>query len=237
MKVIAQRIEKAGGWRVREFVWPLAIASLLTISLAMIFLAAPREATMGDVQRIVYLHVAVAWCGLMGCVAMGVAAAGHLWRRGSNWDHWSQAAGEIGWLCSTLTLATGSLWAREAWGTWWTWEPRLTATLILWLAFAGYFLVRSSIEDPQRRARLAAVLAVVSLADVPLIVMATRWFRGMHPVTPEMDPRMRLTLLVSVVCFTALFGWLATIRRRQLALAERVLSLEQSKQGSIRWEL
>lgn len=206
---------------------PMAsIATLLAVALTMIFLWAPREATMGDVQRIVYLHVAVAWCGLLGCVAMGGMAALYLVRRERRWDHGSQAAGEVGWLCLTLTLATGSLWAHEAWNTWWTWEPRLTASLILWVVFAGYFLIRASLDDPERRARVAAVLAIVSLADVPLVVMATRWFRGMHPVTPEMDPRMRATLLVSAVAFTALFVWLTVVRARQLGLAARVAAVE-----------
>jgi len=212
------------------------IAALTSVALVMIFLWAPREITMGDVQRIVYLHVAVAWCGLLGCVAMGLMATMYLVHRRPGWDHGSQAAGEVGWLCTTLTLVTGSLWAHEAWNTWWTWEPRLTASLILWVVYAGYFLVRSSIEDPQRRARVGAVLAIVSMADVPMVVMATRWFRGMHPVSPEMDPSMRWTLLVSVVAFTCLFSWLAVVRRKQLSLAGRVLSLEQQSEGVVRWE-
>lgn len=205
----------------------VGVAALLAACGAMIFLFAPREITMGDVQRIVYLHVAVAWCGLAGCVAMGLAAVAYLARRNPAWDRWSQAAGELGWLCSTLTLATGSLWAHEAWNTWWTWEPRLTASLVLWTVFAGYFLVRTSIEDAQRRARLSAVLAILALADVPLVIMATRWFRGMHPVTPEMDPQMRIVLLLSIISFSALFILLVVLRKEQLELAARVLSREQ----------
>ena len=205
----------------------LGVALVLAVCGWMIFLFAPREITMGDVQRIVYLHVAVAWCGLAGCVAMGLAAAAYLARRSPAWDHWSQAAGELGWLCSTLTLVTGSLWAHEAWNTWWTWEPRLTASLVLWIVFAGYFLVRGSIEDPQRRARLSAVLAILAMADIPLVIMATRWFRGIHPVTPEMDPRMRLVLLTTVFGFTALFVLLTVLRKGQLDLAASVASLER----------
>ncbi len=205
----------------------VGVAALLAACGWMIFLFAPREITMGDVQRIVYLHVAVAWCGLAGCVAMGLAAVAYLARRNPTWDRWSQAAGELGWLCSTLTLATGSLWAHEAWNTWWTWEPRLTASLVLWTVFAGYFLVRASIEDAQRRARLSAVLAILALADVPLVIMATRWFRGMQPVTPEMDPRMRIVLLLSIISFSSLFILLAVLRKEQLELAARVLSREQ----------
>ena len=212
---------------IRALAVGLAVAALLALTGWMIFVFAPREATMGDVQRIVYLHVSVAWCGLAGAVAMGLTAAAYLIRRTAAWDRWSQAAAEIGWLCATLTLVTGSLWAHKAWNTWWTWEPRLTAMLVLWIVLAGYFLLRTSIEDVQRRARLSAVLAILALADIPMIIMATRWFRGMHPVTPQMDPRMRVVLLTSLVTFTALFVLLTVLRKRQLDLAARVASLEQ----------
>lgn len=215
--------------------WVVALALVLALGGViagwLIFSIAPREISMGDVQRIVYLHVAVAWCGLAGCVAMGLAAGAYLATSDSRWEHWSSAAGEVGWLCATLTLVTGSLWAHEAWNTWWTWEPRLTASLILWLAFAGRALVRASIEDDRRRARIAAVLSIVALADVPLVLLATRWFRGMHPVTPEMDPRMRIALLASVVCWTLLFAMLAVLRRNQLRVSERITLLEDS--GSV----
>lgn len=202
------------------------VACLVLLSVFMIFFVAPTEATMGDVQRIVYLHVAVAWCGLASCLAMGSCGAAYLARRRLEWDYWSQAAGEVGWLCATLTLITGSAWAHEAWGTWWTWEPRLTSSLVLWIIYAGIFLVRSSVEDPHHRARISGVLAVIGMSDVPLVLMATRWFRGVHPVTPEMDPRMKWVLLASVISFTALFAYLAVQRRRQLELAERAAQLE-----------
>jgi heme exporter protein C len=97
---------------------------------------------------------------------------------------------------------------------------------VLWIVYAGLFLVRSSIDDPYRRARIVGVLAVVGMSDVPLVLMATRWFRGVHPVTPEMDPRMSQVLLVSVVSFTALFAYLVVQRRRQLETTERTAQLE-----------
>jgi heme exporter protein C len=143
------------------------------------------------------------------------------------WDHWFQAANEIGWLCSGLTLATGALWAREAWGSCWEWEPRLTTAFILWAIYSGILLVRSGLEDPHRRARVGAVLAVLGGLDVPLVVMATRWFRGLHPVAPEMTPLMRLTLLISVVGFTVFFVWLAGWRRAQLDLESRTAELQR----------
>jgi heme exporter protein C len=202
------------------------VLMLVPLAIALIFWYAPTEDTMGDVQRIVYLHVSVAWCGLAGCLSMGACGALYLIRRNLAWDHWSQACGEVGWLGATLTLVTGSLWAHEAWGVWWTWEPRLTFSLVLWLIFAGIFLVRSSVEDSARRARLGAVLAVLGAGDAPLVFMATRWFRGVHPVAPEMDARMRLVLLIAVVSFSALFLRLCLLRRRQLEMAERVEALE-----------
>lgn len=204
------------------------IGCLMAVTMWAIFVFAPSESSMGDVQRIVYLHVAVAWCGLAGCLVMGAAGAGYLISRNAAWDSWSQAAGEVGWLCSTLTLITGSLWAHEAWNTWWTWEPRLSSSLILWMFYGGCFLVRSGIEDPDRRRRISAVLAIIALADVPLVIMATRWFRGIHPIAPDMDPRMRTVLLISVVSFTALFAWLAASRRGQLVLAARLARRERA---------
>jgi heme exporter protein C len=181
---------------------------------------------MGDVQRILYLHVSVAWCGLACCLVMAVCAAMFLVRRRLEWDQWSQAAAEVGWLCSTLTLLTGSAWAHEAWGTWWTWDPRLTSSLILWIIYSGIILVRGSIEDPYRRGRLGGVLAIVGFSDVPLVIMATRWFRGVHPVTPEMDWSMRCVLWACVLIFMGLFTHLIVRRRRQLGLVERVAQLE-----------
>jgi heme exporter protein C len=199
---------------------------IFVLSTVLVFFVAPTEATMGDVQRILYVHVSVAWCGLASCVAMGICAAMYLARRRLAWDHWSQAAAETGWLCTTLTLVTGSAWAHEAWGTWWTWDPRLTSSLILWLIYSGIILLRGSVEDPHRRARLGGVLALVGVTDVPLVIMATRWFRGVHPVSPEMDLQMRMVLLATVVCFTALFASLIMQRRRLLELSERAAELE-----------
>ena len=196
------------------------VAALLAGATWMICCFAPTERSMGHAQRIVYVHVAVAWFGLLGFLVMAASGIGYLARRDLNWDHWFQAAGELGWLGCGLTLATGSLWAHEAWGTWWEWDPRLTSAFILWLIYSGILLVRGSLEDPHQRARIGAILAVLGAVDIPLVVMATRWFRGLHPVSPQMEPAMRLTLLASVVAFTVLFAWLAICRRRQLQLRQ-----------------
>jgi heme exporter protein C len=205
-----------------------AASAMLCLAMTLIFLVAPREATMGEVQRIVYLHVAMAWCSLVSIIVVGGCGAGYLYRRDLRWDCWAQAAAEVGWLCNLLTLVTGSLWAHEAWNTWWTWEPRLTTTLILWIIFSGNLLLRCNLKEPHLRARLGSVLGLLGLADVPLIVMATRWFRGMHPVAPEMDATMRGTLLFSALSFALFFALLVIWRRHQVALAIRLDGLERN---------
>ena len=205
-----------------------AVICLLCTSLGLVFFVAPTEATMGDVQRILYLHVSVAWCGLVGCIAMGLCGGIYLRRGQLSWDFWSQASGEVGWLCTTLTLLTGSAWAHEAWGTWWTWEPRLTSSLLLWIIYAGVFMVRSSIDDPRRRGRIGALLAILAVIDVPLIFMATRWFRGIHPVSPEMEPAMRVALVTAVVAFSVLCTYLVVRRQHLIALAECAAEIDES---------
>ncbi len=203
-------------------------AGLVPIALAVVFFVAPTEPTIGQAQRIVYVHVAVAWLALAGFIVMAAGGGMYLLRRDLAWDHWARAAAELGWLCCTLTLVTGSLWAHAAWNTWWTWDPRLTTSFVLWTMYCGYLLVRGSAEDPHRSARFGAVLAIVGLLDVPLVVIATRWFRGIHPTSPQMEPRMRLALLISIVSFTAFFALLLVLRQTQLR-AENLLSHLDSK--------
>ena len=202
--------------------WGVALAGLMAAAVVAIFVVAPTEQTMGNAQRILYVHVAVAWCAIAGFLVTAATGIAYLVRRDLAWDHWSQAAAESGWICGALTLATGSLWAHTAWGTWWTWEPRLTATFVLWAIYSGYLIVRGSVEDRHRRARLGAVVAVLGAVDLPMMFMATRWFRGMHPASPSLEPRMRLVLLVCVVSFTALVATLVARRRRNCVGGFRV---------------
>jgi heme exporter protein C len=158
---------------------------------------------------------------------MAACGVAYLARRNLRWDHAYQAAAELGWLSCGLTLATGSLWAHEAWGTWWVWDPRLTTSFILWLIYSGILLVRAGLDDAHQRARVGAILGVLGVVDIPLVVMATRWFRGLHPVAPRMEPVMRITLLITVVAFTTLFVWLAACRRRQLQLSHSLDTLRR----------
>ncbi len=212
----------------QKTIWASLAGGLMSAAFVAIFFLAPTEQSMGAVQRILYVHVSVAWLALLGLVASAATGCVYLLRRDLIWDHWSQAAAELGWLCATLTLVTGSLWASEAWNTWWTWDPRLTTAFVLWLIYSGYLLIRSNVEDPHARARVGAVVAIVGVLDVPLVVMATRWFRGIHPVAPEMEPMMRGVLFFSAFSFASFFGLLLFLRRKQLRQESLITALERA---------
>lgn len=200
----------------------LLILSALLAALAFV----PSEETMGNVQRILYIHVAVAWFGLLACIVMGACSVVYLIKRSLEWDVASHAANEIGWLCSSLTLITGSLWARAAWGTWWTWEPRLTSAFLLWAIYSSCLMVRRSMHEPRSRARIAGALSILGALDVPLIIVATRMFRGMHPESPDMEPAMLYTLLLNAAAFTGFFTLLFNRRRMQLISENLMNKLE-----------
>lgn len=205
----------------------LLVAGCIVAAMLGVFAVAPTEETMGHVQRILYIHVATAWCGLASFLFMAACGLIFLLRRDLDWDDWARAAAELGWLCCGLTLVTGSLWARAAWNTWWTWDPRLTTTLILWAVYSGAIILRGSIDDPYRRARVAAIVAILGSIDIPMLSMATVWFRGMHPAPPQMAPVMRAVMLLTVVGFTGIFVLLLLRRRLQISLQRVVASLEQ----------
>ena len=200
-------------------------AAAVAASVAAIFLVAPIERTMGAAQRIIYVHVPCAWLALAGFLIAAAAGAMHLRRRDLAWDAWAQAAAELGWVFCTLALLTGSLWARSAWNAWWTWDPRLTTAAILWVLYAGCFLVRAGVDDPLRRARLGAVVAILGAIDVPLVFVAARWFRGIHPASPTLEPRMRVVLLLNVLAFVFLFAALLAWRRNRLLHARLLETL------------
>ena len=204
------------------------VASAVVLPLATIIGLAPTEETMGHAQRVLYVHVSVAWLALVGFIVVAAAGGLYLLRRDLWWDRWAQAVAEIGWLCSCLTLVTGSLWAHSAWGTWWTWDPRLVTSFILWALYGGYLMTRGGLEDPHSRARVAGVLAVVGALDVPLVVMATRWFRAIHPVSPTLEPSMRLVLLLTIAGFTTFTCVLVVCRRSQLHVESLLGEVERT---------
>jgi len=182
---------------------------LLVLSLYLIFIYVPTEKEMGIIQRIFYLMVPVGWLALLSFLVVFIGSILYLVKKESKWDILAHSSAEIGIVFTTLALVTGILWAKPVWGVWWTWEARLTATLVLWLLYLAYFMVRSFATEESRGATFAAVIGVVGFIDIPIIALATTLWRGMHPgaviFTGGLAPSMLLTLMVSLAAFTSLY--------------------------------
>jgi heme exporter protein C len=194
---------------------PLAFLNI-GVALYMALFYAPREQTMGDAQRIFYFHVPSAWIGFLSFFVVFVASVLFLVKRERRYDALALAAAEIGVVFTTLVLITGPLWAKAAWGAFWVWDARLTTTLVLWLIYVGYLMLRSSVDD-MKRARMAAVVGILGFLDVPIIYLSVTWWRTMHPTlvvndSGGLDGAMRLTLMVALLSFTLLFTWVLLIR-------------------------
>lgn len=212
----------------------IGILALLNIAIGlwMALLYAPMERTMGDAQRIFYFHVPSAWIGFLAFFVVFVASIMFLVKRERRWDALALSAAEIGVVFTTLVLLTGPLWARKAWGVFWVWDARLTTTLILWLIYIGYLMLRATAET-ERRARFAAVLAIIGFLNVPLIFVSVQIWRTMHPqliVTEPggLAPQMTQTLMVCLLSFTWLFAYLLIQRVRLEQARDRVHALRET---------
>jgi heme exporter protein C len=212
----------------------IVTAVLMAAALYMVFLYVPNEATQGIVQRIFYFHVPCAWVAFAGFGIVAIAGAIYLWLGDQIWDDLGQAAAETGMVFCTLVLITGSIWAKPIWGVWWTWDSRLTTTLLLWLMYGGYLMLRAASEESPTSSRLAAVLGIIAALDVPVVIVSVRLWRTIHPAVLVTragghgleDPRMVATLLVSMAAFTALFAWLLMLRLATLRIRARLNRLE-----------
>jgi len=185
----------------------------------MVFFWTPTEANQGIIQRIFYIHMPSAVVAFLAFGIVAICSALYLWLGDDHLDQAAVAAAEGGIVFTTIVLLTGPLWGRIAWGTYWTWEPRLTLTLLLWFIYLGYFLVRASTENPDRGKRFAAVVGIVGALDIPLIHLSVRWFRSLHPgpvvIKPEgptLAPQMMTTIMVGLVSLLLLFAGIFLIR-------------------------
>ena len=147
----------------------------------MCFFWVSTEVNQGVIQRIFYVHVPAAWTSFLAIGFAALASGMYLWLRDDRLDRAALCAIEGGLVFATLVLTTGPLWGKIAWGTYWTWEPRLTLTLLLWFIFVGYIMVRNSTEDPDKGKRFAAVVAIIGALDIPFIHLSVVWFRSLHP--------------------------------------------------------
>jgi len=183
---------------------------LLVISTYLALFFAPTERVMGDVQRVFYFHIGTAWTALLGFILAGVFSVVYLIRKDLKWDRLQVAAIEVSLVFFLITIVLGSIWARPAWNTWWTWDPRLTTAAITELIYVAYFMLRQGIDDPDRRARFGAVYALVGGLSAPITFFAIRLFRTIHPVViggtnPEADGGFSMTADMRVAFFFALF--------------------------------
>ena len=211
----------------------LISVALLAIATWLVFFYAPMELVMGQVQRIFYFHVANAWVGMLGFMVAAVAGIVYLRTHDLEWDIIEQAAVEISLVFFITTIVTGSIWAYPAWGTWWTWDPRLTTAAILEMIYIAYLLLRQGIEDPERRARFGAVYTLIGALSVPITFLSIRLFRTIHPALIgtassaaqggfDMTPRMLQTFFFSLLTFSVIFSTLLWHRIRLGRLAEKV---------------
>jgi heme exporter protein C len=220
-------------------------AALMLVAIWMMLFYAPSAQVEagGETQRIFYFHVATGWVGMAAFITAALAGVIYLLRPHPKWDVFSTAAVELGLVYSFINIATGSIWARPVWNTWWTWDPRLVTATVMELTFLAYLLLRQAIEDPERRARFGAIYAVLGSLTVPLTYMSIRIWRTIHPVvigsgdptargTFDMEPQMLHTLLFSLLAFTV-FGITLMWHRVRLGwLADRV---EQARMKAMRF--
>ena len=201
----------------------IAFAALGLLGLGLVywmsFFWVSTEASQGIAQRIFYVHPPSAWTSFLGFGIAALTSGMYLWLRDERLDWAAQSAAEGGMVFGAIMLTTGPLWGKIAWGTYWTWEPRLTLTLLLWFVFLGYFMVRSSTESPEAGKRLSAVVAIFGALLIPFIHLSVVWFRSLHPepvvITPEgpsLPGDMLTLLLTSVGVFTMLFVGLFMLR-------------------------
>ncbi|NJD27145.1 MAG: cytochrome C biogenesis protein [Chloroflexi bacterium] len=191
----------------------------LTVTILVGLFAVPADAAQGDVQRIMYVHVPSAWLAYLAFFVTLAAGLLFLRRQDLRFDRVAVASAEIGLVLTGLTIATGAIWGKATWGKWWDWDPRLTTTAILFVIYAGYLLLRQSIVDRRRRARLAAVFGTVAFLNVPIVHFSVLWWRGLHqpptvirPGDPTIDHLLLAELLASVASFTLVYLWV--LRRR-----------------------
>jgi heme exporter protein C len=216
----------------------LGIFALLAVlvGLYLAFFYAPPDALQGDVQRIMYIHVPTAWVAFFAFFVVFLASIVYLWKRLPEADRLAYASAEIGVLFTALTLIDGSIWGKPTWGTWWTWDARLTTTAILFVIYVGYLMLRSFIDEPERRARLSALVGIVGFIDVPIIYMSVLWFRTLHQPPSiqrsgvSMPDAMLFTLLFNFGAYTLvyLFFLVKRVRIESLQAILDTLSVEKA---------
>lgn len=205
----------------------IAVGSVLGLAVL------PADALQGEVQRLLYVHVPVAWVMMLAFFVVFLMSILYLVQRELKWDLLAVSAAELGVLAAVLTLILGTLWGRPTWGIWWAWDPRVTTTALLVPIYTGYLVVRSMTEDPDRRARWAAVIGLIAFVQVPIVYLSVFWWRSLHqpPSSPQsMWSAYGLVMLLGFVAYTLAFAYL-WLRRYRLAATELELELSGPEGG------
>ena len=200
----------------------IASALLMALTLYMVYFWAPTEQNLGISQRIFYFHVPLGWIGMVSIIIVAVASLMHLFTGRQRWDDLAYSTAELGVIYASLILVTGAIWGKPVWGVWWTWDPKLTTTLVLWFIYVAYLMIRAYGPMGSQGRRFASVIALFGAIDAPIIYMASIWWRTAHPalnIGPAAeegeaigDSRIYITLLVSVIAFTVMYVALLTER-------------------------
>ncbi len=210
----------------------MAIA-LIAVGSMLGLVVLPADALQGEVQRLLYVHVPVAWVMMLAFFVVFLMSILYLVQRRLKWDLLAVSAAELGVLGAVLTLILGTLWGRPTWGIWWAWDPRITTTALLVPIYTGYLVVRSMTEDPEQRARWAAVIGLIAFVQVPIVYLSVFWWRSLHqpPSSPQsMWSAYGLVMLLGFVAYTLAFAYL-WLRRYRLAATELELELSGPEEG------
>ena len=217
---------------------------LMLVNLYMIFMVAPTDAILGHVQRIFYFHVPMAIVSFVAFLVVFLASIAYVFRRETKWDNLAHASAEVGVVFISLALITGMIWAKPVWNAWWLWTPRLTTTLILWLIYVAYLMIRSYAPTPSKAAVYGAVMGIIGFADVVVVYFSVQWWPGIHPTpvvgplaaTGSLDGTMRSVLLFSFVTFLALLTYLIMERMALQDTEDRIrgirISLRRARQDT-----
>lgn len=208
----------------------LVFISMLA-ALFLVFLYVPTEETMGAIQRIFYFHVPLAWLAFLAFLIVFICSIQYLRKEDKKWDRVARASAEIGIVFTTLVLITGPIWAKPVWGAWWTWDARLTTTLLLWFIYIGYLVIGSYAEEESRGARYAAIVGIIGFMDVPIVALAIVLWRSQHPspviFEGGLGGSMLLTLIICLAAFTLLYTYLVIQKVSLMKAADELKMLKR----------
>ena len=217
----------------RRILFGAVAVGLVACAAYAAFYVAPEERTMGTIQRIFYFHASTAWAGETTFFVCFVANLLYIWKRKPEYDWLGVTCAEVGAACITVVLITGPIWAKPVWGIWWTWDARLTSTFVLWILYICFLLLRTLVEEPERRALLSALFGVFAFIDVPIVFGAIRWWRTQHPAPVIMggagsglDPVMKKVFFFSVLAMHVFAAFLI-VERYFLAKTKHEVELLQ----------